>query len=388
MDDYVIRLHTDLNDIRPETWDELLRARASSTPFMSHAYLLTLGATGCATAHTGWQLVALGLYQGESLRAACVLYVKSHSYGEYVFDWAWADAYQRHGLRYYPKLLSAVPFTPVTGPRLLGSPAARAVLLKGIESLARQQGLSSAHILFMDAEDQATAREAGWLMRQTIQFHWQNRCPTPYQSFDDFLGSLHRDKRKKILQERRRVAASGIQFRVLRGLDIDPTTWDFFYSCYTQTYREHGSTPYLTAEFFAAIRQQLPQNWLMFIASLNDTPIAASLVGIDEEKRAAFGRYWGSTADVSCLHFEACYYQPLAWCIEHGFERFEGGAQGEHKMARGLMPVATWSAHWLAHPEFAKAISEHLTHEGEWVAEHLQGLRTRQPFKHPPQNDD
>jgi uncharacterized protein len=329
----------------------------------------------------------LGLYQADSLQAACLLYVKSHSFGEYVFDWGWAQAYERHSVPYYPKLLGAIPFTPVTGPRLLGSPAARLVLLKAVESLARQHQLSSAHILFMDAQDQASAREAGWLMRQTIQFHWENRKPIPYQGFDDFLSSLHRDKRKKILQERRRVASSGVQFRALRGTEIDAAAWDFFYRCYTLTYQAHGSTPYLTPEFFDVLRQKLPHCWLMFIATLDGAPIAASLVGIDHEKRAAFGRYWGSTTEMPCLHFEACYYQPLAWCIEQGYQRFEGGAQGEHKMARGLLPVVTWSAHWLAHPQFAKAIAEHLTQEGECVAEHMQGLRARQPFKLPPSDD-
>lgn len=382
--EYTVRLHTHLHDISPETWDTWVRARQSATPFMSHAYLSALFNTGCANSETGWQLAILGLYQGPAIEAACLLFVKYHSYGEYVFDWGWANAYKAHGLSYYPKLLSATPFTPVTGPRLLGAPAAKFGLLKAIESLAQKNGLSSAHILFLDEEDRTAASQAGWLMRQTIQFHWHNKSPNPYLDFDDYLSTLQREKRKKILQERRRVADQGIRFKVLRGVAIDTSAWEFFYHCYTKTYHEHGSNPYLTPAFFAAVRQQMPDNWLMFIATLDSAPIAASLVGIDEAQSAAFGRYWGSILDVSCLHFEACYYQPLAWCIEHGYQRFEGGAQGEHKLARGLMPEVTWSAHWLAHPQFSKAMAEHLNQEGQSIDGHVQELMMHQPFKAPP----
>lgn len=382
--DYVIRVHDDLADIDPARWDELAGERLTASPFTTHAYAQALHTTGCATPATGWQPLVFAVYQGKALRAACLVYVKSHSYGEYVFDWAWADAHARSGLRYYPKLLGAIPFTPVTGPRLLGRDAtARGLLLQAMTALARQHHLSSAHLLFLDEEDQLAARQAGWLMRQTVQFHWLNRSPQPYGDFADFLADLQRDKRKKIQQERRRVQEAGVAFETARGTQIDEAAWDFFHRCYTTTYREHRSTPYLNREFFAELSRRMPENWLMFTAYQQGQRIAASLVCIDEARRTAFGRYWGSLSAVSCLHFEACYYQPLEWCIAHGFQRFEGGAQGEHKMARGLLPVVTWSAHWLAHPEFAQAVAGYLQQESDWTQAHVQELNAHQPFKAP-----
>jgi predicted N-acyltransferase len=349
---------------------------------MRHEYLLALNESGSANDATGWQPQFLVMHEGSQLVAACPLYLKAHSYGEYVFDWAWADAYQRHGLPYYPKLLSAVPFTPVPGPRLLARNAsARIALLEAMRQFAQQAKLSSAHVLFLDEADQQAARTAGWMMRSTVQFHWVNRQSEPYVDFADFLASLQREKRKKIQQERRRVNDSGVSFSTHQGEEISTEDWDFFYRCYTLTYRAHHSTPYLTRDFFKRMAVDMPQHWLLFIASRDGHRIAASLIAIDPARGNAFGRYWGATEHVSCLHFDACYYQPLAWCIAQGYQRFEGGAQGEHKMARGLLPVQTWSAHWLAHPQFAQAVAEFLEREGAGIESYLDELNERRPFK-------
>ena len=218
-------------------------------------------------------------------------------------------------------------------------------------------------------------------MRSTVQFHWTNREPLPYADFAEFLAGLQRDKRKKIQQERRRVVDAGVHFTELEGPAITATDWDFFYRCYQQTYHEHHSTPYLTRDFFERMATAMPSNWLMFVAMHNGQRIATSLVGIDPQRRVAFGRYWGAIEHVPCLHFEACYYRPLAWCIANRYLRFEGGAQGEHKMARGLLPVQTWSAHWLAHPQFAQAVADYLEQEGAGVANHMDELNERRPFK-------
>jgi predicted N-acyltransferase len=380
--EHVVRVFSDLAELDAAAWRSLLDAQPSANPFMSLDYLGALDASQSAVAATGWAPHFLGLEEDGELVAACPLYLKDHSYGEYVFDWAWADAYRRHGLEYYPKLLGAVPFTPVPGPRLLArSQAHRVLLLRAMEQLARNAGLSSAHLLFLDDADQAAAREAGWSMRSTVQFHWSNRAPKPYADFSDFLASLQREKRKKIQQEVRRVADAGVSFRVASGGDIDAADWDFFYRCYTLTYRAHHSTPYLTRDFFARSAQTMGDRWLLFTAWRGGKRIAASLVAIDRERKLAFGRYWGATEYVPCLHFDACYYQPLAWCIGNGYRRFEGGAQGEHKMARGLLPVQTWSAHWLAHPQFARAIDDFLAREGAGVESYLSELDERRPYK-------
>lgn len=351
---------------------------------MRHEFLCALHESQSAVEDTGWAAQFLTLENDEQLVAACPLYLKSHSYGEYVFDWAWADAYHRHGERYYPKLLCAVPFTPVPGSRLLARDAAsRRLLLHAMQQVARDAGWSSAHMLFFDDADRQAALEAGWMLRNTVQFHWMQRTGAPYTDFKDFLATLQRDKRKKIQQERRKVNDAGVSFEVFEGSKISQAQWDFFHHCYTLTYRAHHSTPYLTREFFAQMAQAMPQHWLLFIALRDARPIAASLVGIDRQRGSAFGRYWGAIEYVPCLHFEACYYQPLEWCIHHRMQRFEGGAQGEHKMARGLMPVSTWSAHWLAHPQFSRAVADYLEREGGGVAEYMDELNERSPFKGP-----
>ena len=349
---------------------------------MHHEYLLAMHTSGSAIGATGWLPQFLAVTRADVLVAACPLYLKDHSYGEYVFDWAWADAYQRHGLRYYPKLLSAVPFTPVPGARLLArDQPGRRVLLRAMRQLAHDAKFSSAHLLFLDDADADAARDEGWMMRSTVQFHWRNREPEPYTDFSEFLASLQREKRKKIQQERRRVADAGVTLTALEGSAIGAADWDYFYRCYCQTYREHHSTPYLTREFFAQMASAMPQNWLLFTAWREGERIAASLICIDPVRKTAFGRYWGATEHIPCLHFEACYYQPLAWCIAHGYVRFEGGAQGEHKMARGLLPVQTWSAHWLAHPQFAQAVGDFLAREGAGLVNYIDELNERRPFK-------
>jgi len=382
--DYVIRVHDDPAEIAAGAWNTLLETQDAPTPFVRHEYLLALHRSHSAAPDTGWAPAWLTLERQGSLHGACALYLKSHSYGEYVFDWAWADAYQRHGLAYYPKLLGAVPFTPVPGSRLLAvSEAARDVLLQAVLALARQQGLSSAHLLFLSDADRAACERAGWLLRDGVQFHWQNREPDGYHDFDDFLRSLQRDKRKKIAQERRRVAEAGVAYDLLEGGQIDTAAWDFFYRCYTLTYRAHQSTPYLTRDFFAAMARTMPAHWLMVVARRAGQPIAASLIALDPARRVAYGRYWGSTDHVPCLHFDACYYQPLAWCIANGYLRFEGGAQGEHKMARGLLPVKTTSAHWLADQRFASAVADFLQREGAGVGAYVDELNERNPFKTP-----
>ena len=380
--DYVSRVLDDPAALDASRWNALLQMHDSATPFMRHEYLLALHESGSANASTGWLPQFLVVEQGRELVAACPLYLKDHSYGEYVFDWAWADAYQRHGLAYYPKLLSAVPFTPVPGPRLLARDApSRELLLRAMAQIARDAGLSSAHVLFLDDADREAARRAGWMLRSTVQFHWTQRDAAPYADFADFLAGLHRDRRKKIQQERRRVADAGISFTAHQGAQITEHDWDFFYRCYTLTYRAHHSTPYLTREFFARMASTMADHWLLFVAWRKGQRVAASLIALDTERGAAFGRYWGALEYVPCLHFEACYYQPLAWCIAQGMRRFEGGAQGEHKMARGLMPVQAWSAHWLAHPQFAQAVAEFLQREGAGIAHYIDELNERRVFR-------
>jgi hypothetical protein len=379
---WTLEVCNDPFEIDADAWDALVAAQSSATPFVSIAYLRALHASGSDVADTGWAPHFLLLRRGPELAAACPLYLKDHSYGEYVFDWAWADAYRRHGLDYYPKLCGAIPFTPVPGPRLLArTTEERVLLLRGMEQLAKGAGLSSAHLLFLDEADQAAAQQAGWSLRSTVQFHWHNRQPAPYADFADFLASLQREKRKKIQQERRRVNEAGVTFTTAEGAAIGAADWDFFYRCYALTYRAHHSTPYLTRDFFARVASTMTENWLLFTAWRGGQRIACSLLVIDPAGRAAFGRYWGATEHVHCLHFDACYYEPLAWCIANGYRRFEGGAQGEHKMARGLLPVETRSAHWLAHPQFARAIDDFLAREGAGVAVYLDELNERRPFK-------
>jgi predicted N-acyltransferase len=385
-DDYVIRMHATPAEVPARDWNELLARQDAPTPFMRHEYLSALQDSGSATAKTGWQSSFVTLWRGGKLLAACALYGKSHSYGEYVFDWAWANAYEQHGLAYYPKGLVAVPFTPVPGSRLLArDDTARRVLAEGLVQLCRQQELSSLHLLFLSDADVRACEAAGLMARHTVQFHWMSQG---WPTFEAFLSSLAQDKRKKIRQERRKVREAGVTFRALHGTQIREADWDFFYRCYERTYREHGNPPYLKRAFFRAMARDLPENWLLFVGERAGQDIACSLIalgnGADGRPDVAFGRYWGALERVDCLHFEACYYQPLQWCIEHGVTRFEGGAQGEHKMARALMPVMTHSAHWLAHSAFADAVERFLEREGAGLGHYLDHLQDRSPFRHEP----
>lgn len=377
-----MRIAADPHEIEGSVWDALLAASPEPTPFLRHAFLCALHDSASAVPATGWTPCFATLEREGTLVAAAALYLKSHSYGEYVFDWAWADAWERAGQAYYPKLLGAVPFTPVPGSRLLAvDEDARATLVAGIEQFARAQELSSVHLLFLDEADQRAAASQGWLERSTVQFHWRNREGVPYRDFNEFLASLTRDKRRKIAQERRYVREAGVTMQALHGTQITETDWDLFYRCYTRTYREHRSTPYLTRDFFARMAREMPEHWLLFVAQRGDEHVGCSLLALDADRRVAYGRYWGALEPVRCLHFEACYYAPLEWCIAQGYARFEGGAQGEHKMARGLEPVRTFSSHWLAHPAFADAVARFLEREGAGVEAYVDELEQRTPFK-------
>ena len=385
-DNYTLELLDSALKVDAAEWDGLLAQQSHATPFMRHAYLAAMETSESANAETGWTPVFCVLKKNGLLEAACALYAKTHSYGEYVFDWAWADAYQRHGLQYYPKGVLAVPFTPVPGSRLLAkNEQARTLLLKGVIDWAQEAELSSMHMLFAADEDLQAAQNLGLMLRHTVQFHWHNQHPQggqAFQSFDEFLASLNQEKRKKIRQERRRVHEAGVTFDIIEGASISDADWDFFYACYERTYLEHGNAPYLTRAFFQRMQRDMPENWVLFIANQDGRRIASSLIAVQDG--IAYGRYWGALERVDNLHFETCYYQPLEWCIARGITRFEGGAQGQHKMARALMPVQTSSAHWLAHPGFAEAVERFLEREGQGIAQYMDELHERSPFKQTP----
>ena len=442
-------------EVDATVWNALLALQSHPTPFMRHEYLADLHESESAVPHTGWTPRFMTLWEGDLLVAACPLYLKSHSYGEYVFDWAWASAYEQHGVPYYPKAVVAVPFTPVPGTRLMArDAAARQGLVQALCQWCEDEGISSLHVLFASDDDVLTGAREGLMLRHTVQFHWKNVAPTlgtdvsslppegalaalgrpgggsgaaptlgtggfllptesvlaaveshcdsgsaaagtlAYRDFDDFLAHLTQEKRKKFRQERRRVAEAGVTFRWALGADITADDWNFFYRCYERTYLEHGNPPYLTRAFFQQMADRMPEHWLLFIAEREGRPIASSLIAISAQPSSArgqyhskyagctaYGRYWGALERVDCLHFEACYYQPLAWCIAHGVQRFEGGAQGEHKMARALLPVPATSMHWLANPAFADAVDRFLAREVAGVEQYLDHLQARSPFR-------
>ena len=403
--DYVIRVLDSPLEVNAADWNTLLATQSPDgmlNPFLRHEYLAAMHQSDSASPKTGWTPRFITLWDGATLAAGCALYLKDHSYGEYVFDHAWANAYHQHGLPYYPKALIAPPFTPVPGPRLLArNSAERLLLVKTVIAWCDENKLSSLHLLFSADDDVKACEEAGLMLRHTVQFHWTNTEPG-YATFEEFLMSLAQEKRKKIRQERKKVAGAGITFRWAQGKDISNDDWDFFYECYERTYYEHGNAPYLSRDFFRRMQDTMPENWLMFVAEHGGgeekQQIATSLIAISaishwaegqnsiakqSEKSilTAYGRYWGALARVDCLHFEACYYQPLQWCIEHGYKSFEGGAQGEHKMARALLPVKTTSAHWLAHPSFADAVERFLQREGAGIENYMEDLERRSPFK-------
>lgn len=362
-----------LKDINADQWNQL----AGDHPLVRHDFLLALEKTGCATPETGWAPHYLLLHRGNTLQGAMPLYLKSHSRGEYVFDYAWAQAFERHGLAYYPKLLSAIPFTPVPGPRLLATTHADRVLLaqKAIE-ITRDNGISSLHILFPQPEDQKALKEAGFVFRENVQFHWFNRG---YASLDDFLADLSQQKRKKIKQDRKKSVQAQVSFRWLQGDEIDEASLAFFYRCYHQTYMEHGNAPYLSLEFFTELRRTMPASMMIVLAEQGGEPIASALN--IRSRNTLYGRYWGSIRFVSGLHFETCYMQAIEFCIANNIEVFEGGAQGEHKLSRGLLPVPTCSAHWIRDERYAQAITDFLAQETPGVEAYINELQEHSPFK-------
>ncbi len=309
------------------------------------------------------------------------LYLKHHSFGEFVFDWAWADAYQQHGLQYYPKLLCAIPFTPVSGSRILTaqdgrSAETRALLIEGALQLAQQQRVSSLHCLFLSATDCAAMQRQGMMIREDVQFHWQN---PGYDNFDQFLATLKHSKRKRIKQERRQVAGAGISFTLLTGEQATPEDWAFFAHCYAHTRRRYHSPVALNGDFFRRLGKTLPQHTLLVIAKRGNRPLASALNIFTDE--VLYGRSWGALEYHPGLHFETCYYQAIEFCIHNKIRLFEGGAQGEHKLARGFLPVRTRSAHWLAHPQFARAIEDYIARETTLVSSHVDELQQRSPFR-------
>ena len=363
-----------VRELPAAAWDAL----TDGFPMLSHAFLTALEDTHCVGKGTGWQPNPLVVREQGQLIGAVPLYLKGHSYGEYVFDWSWADAYERNGQRYYPKLIAAIPFTPITSPRLLSAdPELRSMMAEIMADQLERHGLSSAHILFPDDASAAVMREAGWIERQGVQFRWENEH---FADFEDFLRRLSHDKRKKIHQERKKVAAAGIECRRVPGAEITREAWDFFYRCYENTYHQHHSTPYLTRQFFYEIGRRMPQHILLNLAYLGGEPVAASLNLYDQH--ALYGRYWGAVTHVPGLHFELCYYQAQEFCIERGLAYFEGGAQGEHKLARGFKPRATCSFHKIAHPDFEDAIKRFLQQETQHIAHYRSELEERAPFKH------
>ncbi|MYN02118.1 GNAT family N-acetyltransferase [Pseudoduganella sp. DS3] len=371
--EYRSNVLSSLSEVSPAAWDRL----AGGNPFLSHAFLHALHASGSATAETGWQPQFLAVHRGDELVAAMPLYVKSHSYGEYVFDWAWADAYHRNGIEYYPKLLSAIPFTPVTGSRLMArDAAARAALLAFLCEQQQVAGMSSTHVLYPPEQEVLLLQEAGFMLRAGVQFHWLNQG---YQNFEQFLQTLEHKKRKNIRAERRKVQEAGITLRQLRGAEASEADWRFFHRCYCNTYAEHRSSPYLNLDFWLRLARTMPHHLLLVQAERDGLPVASSLVIHTAD--TLYGRYWGAMEHIPCLHFETAYYQPIEFCIANGIRTFEGGAQGEHKMARGFLPQKTWSAHWLAHPAFSDAVERFLERETGGIDDYLSELNERTPFR-------
>ena len=380
MREYELNVVDDLSAISPADWDHL----ADGNPTLRHSFLQGMIDAGCTTAASGWLPQFLTLWREiegrKTLAGAVPLYMKGHSYGEYVFDWSWAEAYQRAGLDYYPKLLAAVPFTPCSGTRLMAhTDADRQLLIDGLLEIARQSEVSSLHLLFPTDSEHEMLIAAGMMPRSSVQFHWRNAAGAGYENFGAFLATMSHDKRKKVKQERRKVGDAGITFKRKVGHDISVADWDFFTQVYTRTYHAHYSTPYLNREFFGLIGERMPENILLVIASCDEQPIAASLNLFSDT--TLYGRYWGCTEFHSGLHFETCYYQTLEFCIERGIQVFEGGAQGEHKLARGFLPVKCNSAHWLKEPRFAKAVDDFLRREGGGIERYVDELNEHKPFK-------
>ena len=373
------RFLSSLTQIPARDWNALT---GTDYPFIRHEFLLALEQSGASCAKTGWQPCHLTLYQGDELVALLPLYLKSHSWGEYVFDWAWANAWRQHGLNYYPKLLTAIPFTPATGPRLCIAPdrertAVLDALLLAIQQFAGKQGISSWHLLFPEREDSAYLARQGLSMRSANQFHWFNRG---YGCFDDFLAGFNSRKRKSLRRERRRVTEQGIALELREGTAITASDWDCFYRFYQRTYaKRSGHGGYLNREFFQLIGRSLPQHCLLVTALQQGEAVAGALYFKSAD--TLYGRYWGCSRELDCLHFEACYYQGIEYCIANGLQHFDPGAQGEHKIQRGFEPVQTRSNHWIADSRFAAAIADFVQQEGEHIDQYMQEAARYLPYR-------
>jgi uncharacterized protein len=370
-----------LSEVSAADWNALLSPDAS--PFLRHEFLSTLEETACVGSKTGWQIAHLALYRSKKLIGAMPLYLKLHSYGEFVFDWSWAQAYEQQGMQYYPKALCAIPFTPVQGSRILFAPLenksqVQEQLIAGLKTLVLQNKLSSAHILFPLGEQTQAMVDQGFMLRDSVQFHWHNH---QFVNFEQFLSTLTMKRRKNIRQEREKVNREGITFRHIPGQSATDQDWEFFYQCYANTYMEHHSSPYLNQDFFKLLCSRMPENLHLILAQRGTSPIAASLLFVDATSSTAYGRYWGALEHIPCLHFETAYYQAIEYCIEQKIETFEGGAQGEHKMARGFLPTTIQSAHFIVDPQFSKAVKHFLEREQQGIGAYVDELAEHSPMK-------
>jgi uncharacterized protein len=371
------RYLTGIRDIPAAQWNAL----AGGNPFLRHEFLSALEETGCASPGTGWSAQHVALFDEQGLAAAAPLYLKAHSWGEFVFDFAWARAFEQQGLEYFPKLVCAIPFTPATGPRFLcrpGLPAAplRAALLAALSERAQSEGLSSAHALFVDEAARGASAAAGWLLRRDCHFQWRNRG---YRDFADFLDAFSAEKRKKARRERRRVLEQGIEFRTLDGTQLDEELLERIYGFHALTFIRHGHTPYLNRSFFSRVARALGSDFFVKLAIYGGEPVAAAVFFRSAD--TLYGRYWGSDEAYHSLHLETCYYQGIDYCIEHGLQRFEPGTQGEHKIARGFEPAITWSAHWIANAPLRRAIGAYLAREGEAIDAYARDADAHAPFR-------
>lgn len=375
-----IRILSGLDEVPAEAWDRL--AGPDHNPFLSHAFLAGLERHGCVGAHWGWTPQHLTLWDGGQLVGAVPLYLKHNSYGELVFDWAWADAFQRAGGRYYPKLVAAVPYSPVTSPRLLVAAGRNrelaALLAEGAVELARSLGVSSLHILFPTPEQgrEMTGADSPFLARQDCQFHWYNRG---YGDFTEFLDGFNAQRRKQVRRERRRVEEAGVEIQVLHGEEVSESQWAQFHRFYEATFDKRGGYPTLNLAFFCDLARRLGERVVLFLATQQGQAVAGAFCLRSGD--TLYGRHWGCMEEFHSLHFEACYYQGIDYCIRHGLARFEPGAQGEHKVWRGFEPTLTWSAHWLADPGFHRLIGRHLEQERERVARYAEEMRSHLPFR-------
>ncbi|HEC13915.1 MAG TPA: N-acetyltransferase [Acidiferrobacteraceae bacterium] len=375
-----------LSTLPPSQWNRLC---GTDYPFARHEFLNALEDSDCVCAHHGWIPQHLVAYQKDStgdrdantLIGAVPLYLKDHSYGEYVFDWAWADAYARSGLNYYPKLVAAIPFTPATGPRLLTGKddpdqTIKSALVKGVQTYAEDSRVSSLHWLFTQQSTHQYLAQQGLLTRIGHQFHWHN---PGYEDFDQFLNAFCARKRKKIKRERRRVEEAGIHVDMRTGSELDERHWDAFYAFYLGTIQRHSAIPYLSRRFFHTLGRSMPEYIVMAVAYEGPKLVAMALNLSGQD--TLYGRYWGSLRDYHSLHFETCYYAAIEYCIKQQLKRFEAGAQGEHKLSRGFLATTTYSAHWLRHPEFATAIADFLQQEDHGMRDYIKALDQRTPYR-------